>query len=278
MSKKFNCPACGAPMEYTGGELLFQNCTSCTVPVVVPSGISEPDRDREIETTVGMPPARVLEAESLTQIEEHLDREEARVEEEKESGRVADPILADSREVIENIVSGGDSSYPPGESSSPPPPDDAVPASGKSKSMSPPPAAITAAASAPATEPPPPALTEEILREVRAGNKIGAIKLYRETYGTSLVEAKQAVERTFVDIKGIAEKNAQKVSDEPPPEMSPIEKLTLVMQQLQAGDKILAVKTFRKEFRTDLHEAKNAVEQLAGGENVDLAKYIRESG
>ncbi len=38
-------------------------------------------------------------------------------------------------------------------------------------------------------------LLKEILRLARSGNKIAAIKLYRETFGTSLADAKNAVER-----------------------------------------------------------------------------------
>lgn len=38
-------------------------------------------------------------------------------------------------------------------------------------------------------------ILKEILRLVRGGNKIEAIKLYRETFGSSLLEAKNAVER-----------------------------------------------------------------------------------
>jgi ribosomal protein L7/L12 len=40
----------------------------------------------------------------------------------------------------------------------------------------------------------PPGVNPEVLRQLRAGQKIGAIKAYREATGCSLAEAKDAVE------------------------------------------------------------------------------------
>ena len=57
MGKKFNCPACGAPMEYDGETTLFQTCKSCNAPIVVPSDMVETSRDMKIESIVNMPPA-----------------------------------------------------------------------------------------------------------------------------------------------------------------------------------------------------------------------------
>lgn len=37
MSKEFNCPSCSAPIEFQGGESIFQTCSSCNAPVIVPS-------------------------------------------------------------------------------------------------------------------------------------------------------------------------------------------------------------------------------------------------
>ena len=43
--------------------------------------------------------------------------------------------------------------------------------------------------------PPQPAYINEVVALARAGNTIGAIKLFRESTGCSLLEAKQAVEK-----------------------------------------------------------------------------------
>ena len=37
--KQFDCPSCFAPMVFKGGESLFQNCDTCTAPVIVPDDI-----------------------------------------------------------------------------------------------------------------------------------------------------------------------------------------------------------------------------------------------
>ena len=42
---------------------------------------------------------------------------------------------------------------------------------------------------------------EQIEKEIFAGQKIGAIKLYREVTGVGLAEAKQAVENMEVDLR-----------------------------------------------------------------------------
>lgn len=43
--------------------------------------------------------------------------------------------------------------------------------------------------------PPPPSKLDEIRKELRAGNKIQAIKMYREQTGAGLKDAKDAIER-----------------------------------------------------------------------------------
>lgn len=249
MSKKFDCPSCGEPMEYQGGDSLFQNCDACSVPIVVPSSITEPDRDKTIESTVGMPPENVMKAESLTQIHEHLDKEEARVEEEKASGEVADPILDESKKAIEEMVSGKQTTAE-------------VRAEEPVKQ-------------AEASREPNPQIMEEIFNEVRAGNKIKAIVLYSDAYNTSVEEAKKAVEKAFVNVEVVEEKSKTK---EPTkvgltPDSAKTQ-LGIILHQLQTGNKILAIKTFREQFGSGLREAKDAVEAMERGENVNISDYL----
>lgn len=247
MSKKFDCPSCSAPMEYKGGDSLFQNCGSCGAPIVMPSSISEPDRDKGIESTVGMPPEKVMKAESFSQVQDHLDKEEARVEEIKESGGVIDPILADSKGVIDNIVSGQQSfveDYPADLLQ-----DDDI-----------------------AVEPNP-QIMEKIFNEVQAGRKIEAIKLYREAYNTSLAEAKEMVEKAFVNVPVEEAEKSEPAKVEITADSSN-QNLGVILQQLQSGNKIFAIKLFREQFRTGLKEAKDAVDAMERGEKINVSDYI----
>lgn len=240
MSKKFDCPACGAPMEYDGESSLFQNCGSCGAPIVVPSSIVERDRDEEIESTLGMPPPQVLEAESMSQIYDHLDKEEARVEEVKESGEVIDPILADSKEVIEKIMQGNEAEVIPEATTQ------KTSSTGLNQNVS-----------------------RQIVDELRAGSKINAIKIYREHYNSSLADAKDAIE----NLASQADQVNRNIQTEPTAN-SPIEKLGMILQELQSGNKINAIKIFREQFGTGLREAKNAVEAIERGENINVSDYM----
>lgn len=39
MADEFKCPSCAAPMEFSGGDSIFQTCKKCHAPIVVPSEI-----------------------------------------------------------------------------------------------------------------------------------------------------------------------------------------------------------------------------------------------
>lgn len=203
MTKKFNCPACRAPMEYDGETTLFQTCKSCSAPIVVPSDMVETSRDMNIESIVNMPRA---DASSPTNYATGYEIEEI-------------------------------------EPTFPPP-----------------------------VEPNPPS-TMPILREIRAGNKIMAIKLYRETYETDLKTAKEAVEVLEREAENMA------VSQIEPPEkrMSEYEAnqtLAIIFNELQAGRKINAIKVFRETFNSGLKEAKDAVDAMESGVTIRVEDYL----
>lgn len=300
MGKKFDCPACGAPMEYDGESTLFQNCGSCGAPIVVPSSIVERDRDEEIEAVINMPPAKVLEADNMSQVFDHLDKQEVRVEEEKASGEVSDPILVESKKELDNMMfDAGVEDFP-----------------------------ADSIEDETATTISHPEIKEKIFSELRAGRKIEAIKIYRDTYNSSLADAKETIEKAFMpfvnqddtssnkpamtgeevmeqifralrgnskinaikiyreayntsleDAKEAIEKNfipnlkQHEFSLEKPSAKTSIEKLTPVLEHLQMGNKLFAIKVFRENFRTGLKEAKDAVDALERGENINISDY-----
>lgn len=90
---------------------------------------------------------------------------------------------------------------------------------------------------------------------LRAGRKIEAIKLLRETTGVSLKEAKDEVDRLSLDLAGDVE---------PPPGEGrdlPDEVRTLAAQ----GKKIEAIKALREQSGLSLKEAKARVDEMTGG-------------
>ena len=112
-------------------------------------------------------------------------------------------------------------------------------------------------ASAPAP-PPGPALQPELDRLIAAGQKIMAIKHYREATGVGLKEAKDAVEARMVDA---------------PPAGPAQPALQPELDRLIAADqKIMAIKHYREVTGVGLKEAKDAVEarmeQVPRGDGV----------
>lgn len=87
-----------------------------------------------------------------------------------------------------------------------------------------------------------------------AGQKLEAIKLYREATGCDLAAAKQAVESLE---RGPAA--------EAPAEVGAAAEIVAL---LEAGRKIEAIKLYRKQTGGDLKDAKDAVERLAADHRI----------
>jgi len=92
---------------------------------------------------------------------------------------------------------------------------------------------------------------------IAQGNKNGAIKLYREVFDTSLIEAKVAVEQlaegkaitqiaVIPDDEGLHNRNDLTEAE--------------IRQLLQEGKKIEAIKCYRETYHTGLKESKEAIE------------------
>jgi ribosomal protein L7/L12 len=96
-------------------------------------------------------------------------------------------------------------------------------------------------------------LDEQISQLLQAGQKIEAIKLYRERTGAGLAEAKQAVEQMQVDVV-FAETNLEEQ----------------LLNLLRQGEKIAAIKAYRERTRSGLKEAKETIEALAVRHGIEL--------
>lgn len=102
--------------------------------------------------------------------------------------------------------------------------------------------------------------SEELKSMVLAGDKIGAIKLYRELTGVGLAEAKSAVEQLQTRLRGFesAELALRKAPTGPPAPQSS----SAINEAIFAGKKIVAIKLYREQTNVSLAEAKRAVEQM----------------
>jgi ribosomal protein L7/L12 len=106
------------------------------------------------------------------------------------------------------------------------------------------------------SEPNPDSLEDAIRSLLTRGQKIAAIKLYREQTGVGLAEAKNAVERIE---RGEGPPNTE--ADATDPEQQ-------ILQLLAAGKKIAAIKIYREQKNVGLKEAKDAVEALAAQNGI----------
>jgi len=102
--------------------------------------------------------------------------------------------------------------------------------------------------------------SDEVKRKVLAGDKIGAIKLYRELTGVGLAEAKSAVEQMQTQLRGFA--SAEVVLPTRPTSPATPQFNAEINEAIFAGKKIVAIKLYRERTQAGLAEAKRAVEEI----------------
>ncbi|MBI1313581.1 hypothetical protein GC176_20000 [bacterium] len=109
---------------------------------------------------------------------------------------------------------------------------------------------------------------EDEIRELLAsGNKIAAIKRFREETGVGLAEAKAAVE-------ALEAGRTLPVSGESLPKSDRMDESELtdqVIRLLERGEKIQAVKLYREQAGTGLKDAKDAVERIGEQNGIPSA-------
>jgi large subunit ribosomal protein L7/L12 len=103
----------------------------------------------------------------------------------------------------------------------------------------------------------------EIRRLAESGDKIEAIRRYREAYGVGLKEAKQAVEALQ------AGRLAERAEDPSALESADLDKvLSEIRTLLESGNKIEAIRKYREAYDVSLTRAKYAVEQIEAGREI----------
>lgn len=110
-----------------------------------------------------------------------------------------------------------------------------------------------------------PANLDEVKAQIVLGNKIEAIRLYREATGVGLKEAKDAVE---------AMERGEEVAALPVSNKTMVvgaSSLDQVRVLALSGQKVAAISRYRELTGADLAAAKDAVEAMARGESVEAA-------
>jgi ribosomal protein L7/L12 len=105
---------------------------------------------------------------------------------------------------------------------------------------------------------------DEITWLLQTGQKINAIKLYREETGASLADAKAAVERMELALRmGLVTPAEPRMSQMPATSNDAPESLTREVEALlMQGKKIQAIKLYREQTGLGLREAKEAIDLI----------------
>ena len=178
MTKIFNCPSCGAPIDYDGGPDPTIRCNFCHNIVIVPPELrTDSPRDSEPEPADS-------EFRTLGQLPQwgeigRLVKEGKKIEAIKLFRQLTGAGLKESKDAIEKLEAG-----------------QVLEVANYAMELGPqnlPPADVDRAAQ-----------LQMIGNLLKQGQKIEAIKLYREIFGMGLKEAKDAIERleTTVDTPG----------------------------------------------------------------------------
>lgn len=164
MSKEFNCPSCSVSITFEGGESIFQTCGACHAPVIVPSDFLYEKGER-------------LASENFASLTNDKPVDVEQVTNELTPGRnlpkgddVIDPeARIEKFEVYQEKIGTG-----------------AVEAKAVVDKIVTPVAEETGSTVG--------FIAAKIQSELKAGNKIEAIGIFREHYQTSLKTAKEVVE------------------------------------------------------------------------------------
>jgi len=230
----FKCPSCGASTSYEGGSAPTTTCQFCGSTVIVPEELhakaeaapaSAPGADLG-ETALGLPLDKLAELKQLVQSGQKIEA----IKLFRETFGVG---LKEAKDAVEALEAGQPIVF---------------------TSMT-----VESLGAADANQS---ARLAEVLELARAGQKIEAIKLFREITGMGLKESKDAVEAMeagqSVDVSPFAVQSLRASTDR-------ATRLMDVMELAHAGRKIEAIKLYREIYGVGLKEAKDAVEAMGTG-------------
>lgn len=222
----FKCPQCHAPIFYPGGDDATIECMFCGHSVIVPA---------ELRSAPSNPAELFKQVSALGDIAA-LARTD-KLEAIKRYRQLFNVGLAEAQEAIEQMATGHIREATNLITTTP---------------------TFAGASAAPLTEP---QALEQIQKHLGAGNKIEAIKVYRQATGVGLKEAKDAVEAMQAGQAiafNVATPRLQSTAQDP----ATIAELRALLQR---GNKIEAIKIYRQATGVGLKEAKDAVEAMQAG-------------
>ncbi len=260
MIKVFKCPSCGATVSYEGGPEKTITCQFCASTIIVPQELRDEleasdsiDADHPggslDEWAAAKTPASADDAhpglglDKLAEIKELLAAGK-KIEAIKLIRQATGLGLKEAKDLVEAMERGEAITFTSASATFPLSPQD-FPDLGRVARLG------------------------EVADLLKRGEKLEAIRVYRELTGASLTDAVEAIERmergeavTITSAKTVT------FNTTAPEHAAQVEKM---MAAVRAGNKIEAIKIFRETFDTGLTEAKAAIEAMEAGNSPDLA-------
>jgi ribosomal protein L7/L12/outer membrane protein assembly factor BamB/DNA-directed RNA polymerase subunit RPC12/RpoP len=240
MSQTFQCPNCGAPLDYDGGSDPVIPCPYCKSTVIVPEELHTAHTGSSaLTTSVGMGLDNLLQPEKIAHLREigRLVRQGQKVEAVNLYREIFGAELKEAQEAIDRLAAG--------------------------KAI-----AITHTSQQSSQEKPFPAQDAQAEAEIRQllqnSGKIAAIKRYREVFNTGLLESKVAVE--FLEKNGHLPNPSSPiwhlVVSDAPGASEKNQALAEVISLAQSGQLEAAIAQFQQAFNASPTEAHQAVQSF----------------
>ncbi|MFN2196283.1 MAG: hypothetical protein ACK2UW_09195 [Anaerolineales bacterium] len=235
MSTSLKCPNCGANLDFDAGSTPIIRCPYCQSSVIIPAELRTPASggSSAVRPEAFFQPDQIAKIQAISR----LVHEKKKIEAIKLFREVFGTGLKEAKEAIEQLERGEAVSIN-------------IPAQGTTN-----PAEVEAA----------------IRRYLQDGEKIDAIRFYRETFHQGLKDSKDAIdayEQTGVlrlpgsmqwdgSISGFVDATAQAVQ------------MIAIVELVQAGQETAAIYAYQEAFGVSLGEAHDAIQKIALGVTPD---------
>lgn len=228
MAQTFKCPSCNASLDYDGFSAIIR-CSFCNSSVIVPESLRGLSGSARVTAGVDL-----NQATALAEIVRLAKQPNTKIAAIKLYRETFDVSLAEAKEAVDLLAAG--------------------------KSV-----AITHVTTE-TTAADPETVMAEISQLIQNGQKIEAIKRYRELSGLGLKEAKDAIDAMEAGRSVPPPPMRSEISDA----VTQATNMARVAGLVQSGNKLEAIRLYRETFGVGLKEAKDAVEQLAQGSSVSI--------
>jgi ribosomal protein L7/L12 len=240
VSQALNCPNCGSSIDFDPGDDLVVRCQYCRSTVVLPEALRRPSIAVSASSQANalwpqefFQPGKIAKIQEISRLVQRREKIKA-IDAYREVFGVG---LREAGDAIERFTQGNDLSI---------------------HSLHQPKIGH-------------PQLEEEIQNWLQKGNRIEAIKVYRQATGQGLLESKDAVE--VFERNGILPLPSDLEGEGGQAHLSNrsrrANQMIAIVELLQAGQQVSAIEAYRQAFHADLNEAQAAIHKIGRGVTVD---------